>query len=335
MQVAQRSTSVTNITGNSYNTADRWQTVLTSLGTWTQSVEVDAPTGSGLRKSLKLNCTVADASPAAGDEASIQTVLEGQNLQVFRKGTSDAKQFALQFWVKSNKTGTYTVWLADNTNSRQISSTYTIDASATWEKKTIIFSADTSGAFANDNTGALNVRFYLAAGSNFTSGTLNTSWTTNPLTNTRVSSSQANLGAATSNYWQITGVQLEAASAITDFEFEPYEDVLRKCQRYYFRYGGSAAYERFGIAIGTSGTAANALIQHPVAMRTGPSVNLGTSALWDGVNLRSVTSLSIDQAGIHTSSVTINVATGLAAGGYYHLLSNGSTSGYFEMSAEL
>jgi hypothetical protein len=42
------------------------------LGTWTQSVENDAPTGSGFRKSLKMLCTTADASPAAGDNSLLQ-----------------------------------------------------------------------------------------------------------------------------------------------------------------------------------------------------------------------------------------------------------------------
>jgi hypothetical protein len=37
------------------------------MGTWTQSVEADAPTGSGFRNSLKMLCTTADASPAASD----------------------------------------------------------------------------------------------------------------------------------------------------------------------------------------------------------------------------------------------------------------------------
>ena len=67
MSIAQRNTSVASITTSTYNTADRWQVGISSLGTWTQSVENDAPTGSGHRKSLKMLCTTADASPAAAD----------------------------------------------------------------------------------------------------------------------------------------------------------------------------------------------------------------------------------------------------------------------------
>jgi len=71
MQVAQRGTSTASITTASYNTADRWYVNISNLGTWTQSVENDAPTGSGFRKSLKMLCTTADASPAAADFASL------------------------------------------------------------------------------------------------------------------------------------------------------------------------------------------------------------------------------------------------------------------------
>jgi hypothetical protein len=40
-----------------------------------------------------------------------------------------------------------------------------------------------------------------------------------------------NNGAATT---LVTGIQLEVGTAPSEFEFEPYEDTLRKCQRYYY-----------------------------------------------------------------------------------------------------
>jgi hypothetical protein len=58
MQVAQRGTSTASITTSGYYTADRFTLSASSLGTWTQSVEADAPTGSGLRKSLKMLCVL-------------------------------------------------------------------------------------------------------------------------------------------------------------------------------------------------------------------------------------------------------------------------------------
>ena len=231
MQVAQRGTSVASITGDSYNTADRWRLGASSLGTWTQSVESDGPTGSGLTKSLKMLCTTADAAPSAGDFLVFGQRLEGQDLQRIAKGTSSAQQLTLSFWVKSNVTGTYVVELYDADNNRTISATYSISASATWEKKTITAAADTTGTLTNDNGLSFEVNFWLGAGSSFTSGTLQTTWGSVTAANRAVG--QTNLAAATNNYWQITGTQLEIGPVATSFEFEPYETTLRKCQRYY------------------------------------------------------------------------------------------------------
>jgi hypothetical protein len=290
MQVAQRGTSTASITANGYYTADRWFLSIGSLGTWTQSVESDAPTGSGLRKSLKMLCTTADASPSANDYMVMETKLEGQNVQQFAKGTTSAKQFAVSFWVKSNVTGTYVVELYDTDSNRSVSASYSVSASATWEKKTLIFPADTSNPFDNDNGGSLTIGFWLGAGTTFTSGTLATTWGASTSANRVVG--QTNLAAATNNYWQITGVQLEAGAVATPFEFEDYGMTLRKCMRYY-----QNSYEQ-SVIPGTNtggqpnktGTVNNGQygmtprIIFPVPMRSSPTVTIyaadGTVGQW-------------------------------------------------------
>lgn len=231
MQVAQRGTSTASITAGNVYTADRWSLGIATLGTWTQSVENDAPTGSGFRKSLKMLCTTADASPSALDVLAIQQLLEGQDLQAFRKGTSSAQQFTISFWVKSNVTGTYVFELYDVDNTRQVSKSYTISASGTWEFKTLTLPADTTGAFDNDNGLSLYAIWWLAAGSSYTSGTLNTSWATP--TSANRATGQANVAAATNNYFQITGVQLNVGGVAAPFEFKSFERDLQECQRYY------------------------------------------------------------------------------------------------------
>lgn len=258
MQVAQRGTSTASITTDTIATADRWTSQIGTLGTWTNSVENDAPTGSGFRKSWKWLCTTADASPAAGDYMVPQTRLEGQNLQAILKGTSSAQQLTLTFWVKSNVTGTYVAGLFDVDNTRIVSQSYTVSASATWEKKTITFPADTTGAFDNDENRSLDVQFWLAAGTSFSSGTLQTTWAAN--TNSNRAVGQTNLAAATSNYWQITGVQLEAGAVATPFEQRPIGVELALCQRYYetsyIRPDTNGTVTTVGIHMG-SGTAAS------------------------------------------------------------------------------
>lgn len=276
MQVAQRGTSVASITSSGYNTADRYRVAIATQGTWTQSVENDAPSGSGFRKSLKMLCTTADASPAAGDEISIQQNIEGQNIQQVKKGTAAAEQLTLSFWVKANVTGTYVVNIADVDNSREVSKSYTISSSATWEYKTITFPADTNGAFDNDNALSLSLSFGLGAGSNYTSGTLQQTWAANTAANRFVG--QTNLASATNNYWQITGVQLEVGDTATPFEFKPYAQDLLECRRYYQVLAsgnntmiGSAAFYLYSNEVDIP-------LQFPTEMRATPSafVSSGT-----------------------------------------------------------
>jgi len=234
MQVAQRNTSVANIssvTSNGYYTADRFELYTDTAGTWTQSIENDAPTGSGFRKSLKMLCTTANASLSANSLCQIRTKFEGQDLQRIKKGTSSAVALTVSFWVKANVTGTYVVGMYDYTNTRLVAAQYTISSSATWEKKTVTFPADTTGVLNNDNALSLQLHFRLAAGSTFSSGTLQTSWGTDVPANSTVG--QTNLASAVNNYWQVTGIQLESGSVVTPFEFEPFETTLRKCMRYY------------------------------------------------------------------------------------------------------
>jgi hypothetical protein len=235
MQIAQRSTSVASITTDGYYTIDRFGSILATLGTWTQSQSTDTPTGQGFANSLKMDCTTADASPAAGDRLVIIQRFEGQNLQYLKKGTANAVSLTASFWVKSTKTGTFICELVDSDNSRAISKSYTVIASDTWEKKTITFEGDTTGALDNDNLLSFNLLFWLGAGTDYTSGTLATDWEATTSANRAVG--QVNCADSDSNDWLITGFQLEAGTTASDFEFLPIDVSLGRCQRY-FETGG-------------------------------------------------------------------------------------------------
>jgi len=278
MSIAQRGTSGTlqNGTGG-YLTIDRWKTYEggSESFVFTVSQDSDVPTGQGFVKSLKFDCTTADASLAADGALSFRQAIEGQNLQYLKKGTSNAESLTLSFWVKSHLTGTYIISLVDVDNSRSISASYTISSQNTWEKKTITYPGDTSGAFGNDNGNSLQVEFYLGAGSNYTSGTLQTSWGSNVAANQRVG--QVNLASSTDNNFWITGVQLEAGTSASNFEFLPYDVTLNKCLRYYFTDALYSSGGNTGLAempICTSNAAFKHIFKHfPVTMRAAPTIS--------------------------------------------------------------
>jgi hypothetical protein len=341
MQVAQRGTSTASITIGGYYTVDRWLHTPSSQGTWTMSVENDAPTGSGFRKSAKVLVTTADASPAASDFVIFRTLFEGQNLQHIAKGTSSAKQITLSFWVKANVTGTYIAELYDNDNTRQVSASYTVNSSATWEKKTITFPADTTGAFDNDNELSLQLTFFLGAGTDRTSGTLNTSWAS--ATNANRAVGQTNLAASTNNYWQVTGVQLEVGNTATEFEFLPADVELAQCQRYYIRYvgtvGNGPVIPPLGVSLNT--TMVDLITQLPVQMRAQPTVldysNLNIYKVSDGSTVSSGTFIVSASTGYDPKFAQLRYTHGSGIFTAANLYSCNSSTGnsYIGFGAEL
>ena len=236
MKIAQRGTNFTGVTASGTFPVDRFLFHVGSLGTWTLSQSTDVPTGQGLSHSIKCDVTTANASPSGTAYARIDQRFEGQDLQRFCKGTANAKNFAVSFWVKSPKTGTHIVQLQDQDNSRTVSKAYTVSSANTWEKKELIFPADTTGAFGNDNGGSLFLCFYLAVGTGYQGGTLQTTWGT-PVNNTRATG-QVNVADSTSNDFYLTGVQMEASSYCSEFEHRSFGDELLRCYRYYYRLKG-------------------------------------------------------------------------------------------------
>jgi hypothetical protein len=343
MQVAQRGTSVTGNTAGGYLTADRWELGLSSLGTWTQSVDAlsgaDIPSGTGFRKAYTLLCTTADAAPAAADLMFLVQRIEGQNLQAIRKGTASAQQLTLSFWVRSNVTGTYSVRLGDNDNSRNVAALYSVSSSGTWEKKTIVFPADTTGVLDNDNNNSLFVQFWLAAGSDYKSGTTPTTWKA-AATGDIAAGHTANLAAATNNYWQVTGVQLEVGAVATPFEFKPFDQDLRECQRYYMRWNATvvtgSVVPGTGAAIGTSTCDFN--ISMPVPLRANATAletsNLGVYDMTDAV-VRSGGTFAIAYSVNNVTTVVRYSTTALFVTGENTSVVLASGTGFLAISAEL
>ena len=171
MSIAQRGTSVAGLQNSggvylidrfSYRRDGTWTTA-----EFTMTQSTDVPTGQGFATSLKMDCTTADATPSGADVLILEQLFEGQNLQYLKKGTANAVPLTLSFWVKSNKTGTYIAEIDDDTNSRNINKSYTVDLADTWEKKTITFEGDTSGTLNNTNAESLNVNFFFRCWNKF------------------------------------------------------------------------------------------------------------------------------------------------------------------------
>ena len=333
MNIFQRSTS-TSVSTDTYSTVDRWKTRVVSMGVFTISRSTDVPSGQGFGYSTKWDCTTADASPAASDRLVFEQRIEGQNLQYLLKGTSSAKKLTLSFWVKSNKTGTYIARIYDDDNSRHIAKSYTISSASTWQKVELTFDGDTSGVLGNDNGGSLWVQLWLGAGTDWSSGTLATSWASNTNANNAVG--QVNLADSTSNEWYITGCQLEVGSTASGFEFEPYDKILSRCYRYYNKFISDSVGKRVGEAVGDNTTGALVALVMPTAMRGVPSVTESDMVLRSGgVNyaITAINSIAPDLPDRNYFSFSC-ASSGLTATRTYHVRFNTATA-YMDFDSEL
>ena len=231
MAVSQRGTSQTGITTTQYaNAPDRYSIAIGALGTWTASQSTTAP--DGFSNSYKLECTTADASPAAGDYMILRQKIEGQNLQVLDSGSANAKKHTLSFWVRSSKTGTYYGEMEHVDGAVYNSIQYTINTADTWERKTLTFDGYQTTAIANDNTNGYQVNWWLGGGSTYTGGTHNSNTWHSTQANRAVG--QVNLADSTSNDWYVTGVSLVVGdTAPVTHPYENYAENLERCRRYY------------------------------------------------------------------------------------------------------
>ena len=276
MNVAQRATSATGLgSADGYFVLDRWHSTLgaTSGGRFTLTQDSSAP--SGFANSAKLACTTADTSVAAGEVLLFRQKIEGQNVQAFAKGTSDAKPFALSFYVKGNASATYVGALRDIDNDRYVGKTFSVTTD--WTRVELSFPPDTTGALDDDNASSLELWIWLHAGSTYTSGTLSTSW---------ASYSNANLAVGISSFFDstdrtffITGVQLEVGQNPTSFEhISNFGEELARCQRYFQQWTQEASgfstnnYAAVADSVMHGDTFAFMQYTHPVQLRATPAL---------------------------------------------------------------
>jgi len=314
MQCWQRATAATTVT-NAYATVDRYKFTEATSGAFSSERATDYPTGTGY--SLKLQVTTADTSMASGDYAYVMQPIEAQNLQSLGYGTSSAKTLTLSFWVKSSKTGTYTITLAkpDNTGYNFLHE-YAISSANTWEKKSITISptagstsfiTSAAGAINNDNGHGLYVFWMLCSGTDLNGGT-NNSWSTNTLHYT--TTNQVNWMDSTSNNFYLSHAQLEIGEVATPFQHESFGTTLAKCQRYYDQSSVSTGSGPWYLKVSQLGdTYGRANIDFQVRMRTSPTVTVVN-------NNTSYTSSGVQLLSPHMASPYIN---SMSSGAYNHL----------------
>ena len=264
MVISQRGTSF--VSPTSAYTIDRWEMEENTDGAVTVTQDTDAPTGFSF--SQKFTVTSADASLAATQDLIVGQYIEGFNTADLVFGSASAATVTLSFWVKSSLTGTFGGALQNSARTRSYPFTYTISSASTWEQKTVTIAGDTSGTWIGATNGiGLRVYFGLGVGSTY-SGTAG-AWAATNYYSATGAVSVIGTNAAT---WQVTGVQLEAGTTASPFEYRQYGTELGLCQRYCYKIatsGGYSAYATTGMFIST--TRVDFPILLPTYMRASPT----------------------------------------------------------------
>ena len=304
MQVAQRGTSQTAISSGGYYTLDRFKISNgNSAGRFTMTQTADGP--SGFANCMKLDCTTADTSIAAGEYLFIEHKFEGQDLQQIKKGTSDAEKITVSFYVKGNANATYVCELEDQDNTRI--NTQAFNVTTSWTRVVLTFAADTTGAFDDDNALSLQINIWLHAGSTYSGGTFSSNTWASTTNANRYAGSRTSFFDSTDRTFFITGLQMEVGEQATPFEHRSFGEELQLCQRYYSEV--SVGYYA-GNGSGTTKIATGMPL--PTPLRAAPS---------------SIAGLDVHRSGNQTATCTIDSISLSANSSFLYIRFAGFSSG--------
>jgi len=231
MSIAQRTASAVTInSGTVQYGIDRFGARgMSSAGVFTIEQSTDAPTN--FINSFKATVTTADSSIASNATYRVVQHIEGNMIRNLNWGTAQAQDVTLSFKVKSSLTGTFGGAIINGDYNRFYNFSYTISSANTWTDVSVTIDGDTSGTWVTNNTLGIRLSLSLGAGS----GEVGSAGSWGTATYEGVTG-QTNLIATNGATWQITGVQLEAGTTASDFEFLPHDVNLDRCHRYYQNY---------------------------------------------------------------------------------------------------
>ena len=302
--------------------SDRWAYEVSGVARHTITRDTDVPTlaesGSLSNFSLKIDCTTVDASIAAGDFTRLFTIVEGYNWALLAQ-----KAFTLSFWVKATKTGIYCVSFRNSGINRSFVSEYTVNASDTWEYKTInILASPSSGTWNYTDGIGLIVEWALATGSTY--HTTPGAWQTG---NFVATANQVNSTDNVANNFFLSQVQLENGSTATPLENVNFSEEVGRCQRYYQKSYNIDVTPATVTSVGALLTRQNTTnhiepIPFRVSMRSAPSMTsyspaTGASGKWRDTSASldrdctfNDTGMNISNGNLSTTGVAGNVLSG-------------------------
>jgi len=254
---------------NGQYTLDRYNVLMPIASKFTVAQSSTAPTG--FVNSLLV--TSSSAYTVGTSEAfGIQQVIEGYNCADLMWGTANAKTVTLSFWVYSSLTGTFGGALQNYAADRSYPFSYTVSSANTWTQASVTIAGDTTGTWTTTNSGCIALIFSVGTGAT-KSGTAGVWGSTYYASATGATSVVGTNGAT----FYITGVQLEAGTTASPFEYRQYGTEFMLCQRYFYKNicstGGTTATPLTPMGWTYSTNDLYAPVVFPVPMRGTPTLS--------------------------------------------------------------
>ena len=275
MNIAQRSTSVTSSSG--VGSVDRVHFSYGNIAAHIPQSQVNVSSGTtpytnGFRKAFKVT-NGSQGSAGSDDYVTILYRIEAQDLA--KSGwnyTSSSSYVTLSYWVKSSVAQNFYVTLKSGDGTPQKYATETGSLSAdTWTKVTKTIPGNSNLQFDNDNGEGLELEWSLYRGTDATGSMSLNAWAAHS-NSVRTPDQTATWFQTNSATFELTGIQLEVGSQATPFEHEDNNTTLRRCQRYFWKFGLVANAWIYSGIIAGSQDGARCLAKFPVPMRANPTI---------------------------------------------------------------
>jgi len=316
MELWQREVNFANPAG-AY-TADRFFVSRSGNHDWDIARVTSAPSvaESGFKSpySLRVDSNIS-ATLGASDLAQIIYRIEGYDLIPLW-----GNKTLLSFWVRSNRTGIYSLAAKNSVPDQAYISEFTIDVANTWERKTVVLDLrQPPGTFLFDNGIGLELVWTLQSGATYQTGTLD-QWHSG---NFIASTNQTDWGDDAADYFELAQVLLLPGEfrgdVLPDFRRagRDFSEELAKAQRYFEKSyplgvfpGAAPSYDGFSMAYkNSSGTYMYSAVDFSVRKRI---------ATWSGKTYGIVTG--------NVNAVNSWVGEGEVGGGPHFTTYQGETS---------